>query len=123
MLEEDRAIDYSQNGTVECENNSGRDEEEPGNAGEPNDGHYLDSENHIYNSDDVYNSQSSPLSVAGNSSMNPTEYQDWTVQRGETVASLLENCCWRTADFYLAIYKAIMQCAHTGLHARLAHIC
>ena len=88
MLEDDRAINYSQNGIVERENNSGRNQEEPGTEGEPNGGHYLDPENPIYNSDELYNSQSSPLSMAGNSSMNPTEHQDWAVQNGETIASL-----------------------------------
>lgn len=94
MLEEDTAIDYSQNQeTVESEYINGRDVEDPGTAGEPNGGHYLDPENPpIYNTDDLY-SQSSPLlSVSGDSSMNTTEYQDWTAQHGVTVASLLDNC-------------------------------
>ena len=97
VLEEDRAIDYSQNQeTVECEIISGRGEEEPVTAGGPNGGHYLDPENPIYTDTDdlhVYNSQSSPLLTAsGNSTMNETEYQDWAAQHGETVASMLENC-------------------------------
>ena len=70
VLEEDKAVDYSQKGTIEGENDSSRNDDGPGNAGEPNGGHYIDPQDPMYNSDSFYNYDSegySPSSLTDNS--------------------------------------------------------
>ena len=91
VLEEDKAVDYSQKGTIGGENDSSGDHDGAGNISDLIGGHYIDPQNPMYNCDGFCNYEPELYSPSSLPDDNPNENLEWDTQHGKTVASLLET--------------------------------